>query len=65
MLFYNITGLSYRKGEESQEDYHFLPFVLPTLPCSDILDDCNMYYYKCVARAAALNSAISSPSKVL
>ena len=65
MLFQIIIGLSYRKGEESQDDYHCLPFVWPTLPQADILEDCNVYYYRCVARVAALDSAISSPSKVL
>lgn len=61
--------MSYRKGEElSDQNLQLLSLTAPALT-KEVLDthlinDCDLYFYRCVLRSAALNSALATPSKV-
>ncbi|XP_019859132.1 PREDICTED: midasin-like [Amphimedon queenslandica] len=63
-------GLSYRKGEElSDQNLQLLSLTSPSLIKealdTTLINDCNLYFFRCVLRSAALNSALATPSKEL
>uniref|UniRef100_A0A1X7TI19 Midasin n=1 Tax=Amphimedon queenslandica TaxID=400682 RepID=A0A1X7TI19_AMPQE len=63
-------GLSYRKGEElSDQNLQLLSLTSPSLIKealdTHLINDCNLYFFRCVLRSAALNSALATPSKEL
>ena len=61
--------MSYRKGEElSDQNLQLLSLTAPSLIKdtlnTPLINDCDLYFFRCVLRSAALNSALSTPSKV-
>ena len=68
------SGLAYRKGENCSHDFSRYPFFLRSFDPAHLLltefidgcllNDCSLYFHRCIARMAVLQAALVSPSKV-